>query len=61
MNEKDITEAKELTQELLSAALKILCKKERAFSLPQLVVAINAVKAALVHEYINLTKPQHHV
>ncbi len=61
MNEKDITEAKELTQELLSAALKVLTKKERPFSLPQLVVAINAVKGALVHEYIKLTKPQHHV
>lgn len=61
MNEKDITEAKELTQELLSAALKVLCKKERAFSLPQLVVAINAVKGALIHQYTELTKPQHHV
>lgn len=61
MNEKDITEAKELTQELLSAALKVLAKKERPFSLPQLVVAINAVKGALVHEYIKLTQTQHHV
>lgn len=61
MNENDITEAKELTQELLSATLNILCKKERAFSLPQLVVAINAVKGALIHQYIELTKPQHHV
>ena len=61
MNEKDITEAKELTQELLSAALKILCKKERAYSLSQLVVAINAVKGALIHQCTELTKPQHHV
>ena len=61
MNEKDITEAKELTQELLSAALNVLCKKERAFSLPQLVVAINAVKGALILQYTELTKPQHHV
>ena len=61
MNENDITEAKELTQELLSAALKVLCKKERAFSLPQLVVAINFVKGALIHHYTELTKPQHHV
>ena len=61
MNEKDITEAKELTQELLSANLKILCKKERAFSLPQLVVAINAVKGALIHQYIELTNTQLHV
>lgn len=61
MNEKDITEAKELTQELLSANLKILCKKERPFSLPQLVVAINAVKGALIHQFIELTNTQHHV
>ena len=61
MNEKDITEAKELTQEVLSATLKVLAKKERPFSLPQLVVAINAVKGALVHEYIKLSQPQHHV
>lgn len=61
MNEKDITEAKELTQELLSATLEVLCKKERAFSLPQLVVAINAVKGALIHQYTELAKPQHHV
>ena len=61
MNEKDITEAKELTQELLSAALEVLCKKERAYSLSQLVVAINAVKGALIHQYTERTKPQHHV
>ena len=61
MNEKDITEAKELTQELLSAALKVLAEKERLFSLPQLVVAINAVKGALIHQYTELTQTQHHV
>lgn len=61
MNEKDLAEAKELTQELLSAALEVLAKKERLFSLAQVVVAINAAKGALVHEYIKLKQTQHHV
>lgn len=34
MNEKDITEAKELTQELLSATLKVLCKKKEPLAYP---------------------------
>lgn len=61
MNEKDLAEAKELTQELLSAALEIFAKKERPFSLAQVVVAINAAKGALVHDYIKLNQTQHHV
>ena len=34
MNEKDITEAKELTQELLSAALKVLTKRKDPLAYP---------------------------